>query len=95
MRAYERLLKYAQVFTTSDEESDTTPSTSRQFDLARMLAEEMKEIGIIDAEADEKCYVYGHLPATEGMEDVPAIGFIAHLDTAPDFCGAGVRPLVH
>ena len=95
MRAYERLLKYAQVFTTSDEESDTTPSTSRQFDLAGMLVEEMKEIGISGASVDDKCYVYGHLPATEGMEDVPAIGLIAHLDTAPDFCGAGVHPLIH
>ena len=95
MRAYERLLNYAKVFTTSDEDSDTTPSSARQFDLARMLVEEMKQIGIEDARVDDKCYVYGSIPATEGMENVPAIGFIAHMDTAPDFCGAGVNPQIH
>ena len=95
MRAYERLLNYAKVFTTSDEDSDTTPSSARQFDLARMLVEEMKQIGIQDARVDDKCYVYGSIPATEGMENVPAIGFIAHMDTAPDFCGAGVNPQIH
>ncbi len=95
MRAYERLLQYVQVWTTSDEESEQTPSSARQFDLAKKLVEEMLAMGIVDAHVDEHCYVYGSIPATEGMEAVPALGFIAHLDTAPAFNGEHVKPLLH
>ena len=95
MKAYERLLRYVQVWTTSDEESNAVPSTHRQFDLAHMLVEEMKAMGIADARVDEHCYVYGSIPATPGQEDADPIGFIAHLDTAPDFCGQNVHPVVH
>ena len=64
MRAYERLIKYAKVFTTSDEaNASVSPSTDRQFDLAGMLVEDMKELGIEDAAVDENCYVVGHIPA--------------------------------
>lgn len=94
MRAYERLLNYVKIFTTSDEESTTTPSTQRQFDLAYLLEEEMKKIGISEARVDENGYVYGMIPATEGYENAPKIGFIAHMDTAPDFCGEHVKPQV-
>ena len=59
MRAYERLLQYARVYTTSDPESGTHPSAAREFDLAHMLVEEMKNLGIEDARVDEHCYVYG------------------------------------
>lgn len=92
MRAYERLLNYVKIWTTSDEESEAVPSTKRQFDLAEVLVQEMKDIGIADAHVDEKGYVYGSIAATEGMEDKPAIGFIAHMDTAPDFNGKDVKP---
>lgn len=92
MRAYERLLNYVKIWTTSDEESDTVPSSKRQLDLAGLLVQEMKDMGIENAHADEKGYVYGSLKATEGMEDKPAIGFIAHMDTAPDFNGRDVKP---
>ena len=68
MRAYERLLKYAKVYTTSDPESGTHPSATREFDLAHLLVEEMKSIGIEDAFVDEHCYVYGSIPATKGCE---------------------------
>lgn len=95
MKPYERLIKYVQVYTTSDEHSGTTPSAAREFDLAHILVEEMKEIGISDAHVDEKCYVYGTIPATEGLEDKPAIGFVAHMDTAPDFSGEHVQPVIH
>ncbi|MDD6616304.1 MAG: peptidase T, partial [Lachnospiraceae bacterium] len=64
MDILERFLNYVKVFTTSDEESDMVPSTQRQFDLAHILVKEMKEIGIEDARVDDKCYVYGSLPAT-------------------------------
>ena len=94
MRADERLLKYVRVWTTSDEESQTSPTTERQFDLARMLVQEMREIGIKDADMDKYGYVYGHVPATPGYEDKTAIGFIAHMDTAPDYSGENVGPQV-
>ena len=83
MQAYERLIKYAKIYTTSDPKSETTPSTKRQFDLANILVEEMKEIGIQEVRVDENCYVYGIIPATKGYEDKYSIGLIAHMDTAP------------
>ena len=94
MRAYERLLKYAVIHTTSDESADTVPSTARQFDLANVLAEEMKTLGIADVTVDEHCYVTGHLAPTPGYEEKPRIGFIAHMDTAPDCSGEGVKPQI-
>ena len=95
MRAYERLLQYARVYTTSDPESGTHPSAAREFDLAHMLVEEMKNLGIEDARVDEHCYVYGTLPATPGCEKLPALGLIAHMDTAPDASGENVNPILH
>ncbi len=94
MKAYERLLNYVVVYTTSDEESTSVPTTARQFDLAKMLVDELKAIGVTDAAVDDMCYVYGKLPATKGYENAPKLGFIAHMDTAPDFCGENVRPRI-
>lgn len=94
MRAYERLLNYVVVHTASDEFSETTPTTQRQFDLANMLVPEMKALGIKDASVSDLCCVYGTLPATPGYEEAPAIGLIAHLDTVPDFCGENVKPRI-
>ena len=93
MKAYERFLKYAKMYTTSDENSGTHPSSSIQFDLARLLVDELNAMGI-SAECDEYCYVYATIPATAGCENVPAIGFIAHMDTSPDFCGENVSPRI-
>lgn len=95
MRAYERLLNYVVIHTTSDEAAETTPSTKRQFDLADLLVKELKELGVEDASVDEHCYVTGHIPASEGYENAPKIGFIAHLDTAPDCSGENVKPVIH
>ena len=95
MRACERLIQYAKIWTTSDEHSGKTPSTMRQFDLARLLVSEMKALGIEDARVDEHCYVYGSIPATEGYEDRTSIGLIAHLDTALDCSGENVSPRIH
>ena len=92
MKAYERFLNYVTVHTASSDDSSTVPTTARQFDLAKMLVSELREIGVTDAEVDDKCYVYGHIPATPGYEDRPAIGFIAHMDTIPDFSGENVKP---
>lgn len=94
MRAYERLIRYAKVHTASSEDLSRTPSTGRQFDLSRMLAEEMRALGMEDVFIDEHAYTYGFLPATEGCGDRPCIAFNAHLDTIPDFPGENVRPQV-
>ena len=94
MRACERLLNYVKVYTTSDPESTTAPSSMRQFDLAHQLVEEMKGLGVENAHVDEFGVVYGWLSATPGYEDVPALGFIAHMDTAPDFSGENVKPQI-
>ena len=92
MRAYERLLDYVSYHTTSDPDSSSAPSTPRQFALANHLAEEMKALGMCEVVVDPFCCVYGFLPATPGLEDVPTLGFIAHMDTAPDAPGENVRP---
>lgn len=94
MKAYERFLNYATVFTPSDEHSETTPSTQCQFDLAHLLVQELKDLGVSDARVDEHCYVYGHLPATPGHEHQTKLGFIAHMDTVSDFCDHPVTPIV-
>ena len=86
MRAYERLLDYVKVYTTSDPESGTHPSAAREFDLAHKLVEELKALGVEDARVDEHCYVYGAQPA---------LGLIAHMDTAPDASGENVNPILH
>lgn len=93
MRAYERFLEYVKIHTTSDDASGTHPSTAIQFHLAHRLLDELKAMGL-DAECDEHCYVYATIPATPGCEGAPSIGFIAHMDTAPDFCGENVSPRV-
>ncbi|MBF8981928.1 peptidase T [Lutibacter sp. B2] len=89
-RAYEKFLRYAIINTKSDEASETTPSTRIQFDLANMLVEELKSMGIEDAHVDDHCYVMGTLKGN--VENVPVIGLIAHLDTSPDFSGENVKP---
>ena len=94
MRAYERFLKYVTIYTTSDEESTTHPSTARQFDLAHLLVAQLKELGVADAAVDDKCYVYGTLPAPPGYEEKPALGFVSHMDTAPAAPGENVKPQV-
>ncbi len=94
MKAHERLLKYVRIHTASDENSAAVPTSARQFDLARMLVDELHELGISNARVDDKCYVYASIPASVGCESCPAIGFIAHMDTVPDFCGENVKPNV-
>lgn len=91
----ERFLRYAAVHTTSDENSGTTPSAPREFDLARLLADELTAIGASDVTLTETGYVYATVPATAGREQDAAIGFIAHIDTSPDFSGEHVCPQIH
>lgn len=94
MKAYERLLNYVVVRTPSDENSETVPSSLCQFDLARLLEKEMREMGLSDVHLDEQCYLYGKLPATPGHEDKDCIGFIAHMDTVADFCDGDIHPVI-
>ena len=92
MRAYERFVTYARIHTASSEDFVKNPSTERQFDLARLLVKELKDLGVQDARLTDTCYVYGSLLATPGYEDKPKLGFIAHMDTIPDFSGENVKP---
>ena len=95
MRAYERLLRYVQINTMSDEDNAaSTPSSPCQHELAKLLETEMRELGMEEVYRDGRCYVYGKLPASPGYEASPRIGLIAHIDTAPDFSGEKVRPRI-
>lgn len=91
--ALDRLLRYVTICTTSQEDAETCPSTEGQLELAQLLVRELRELGVGDARVDQYGYVYGHLPATPGLESAPALGLIAHLDTAA-FRGENVRPQV-
>lgn len=95
MRACDRLLKYVAIHTTSDEDSSGTPSTNRQFELAKVLVDELISLGVHDASVNESCYVVGHIPASQGYENSPRIGFISHLDTSPDCSGKDVKPHIY
>ena len=94
MKAFERLLKYVVVRTPSDENSTTVPSSDCQFELGKLLLEELKSLGVEDAYMDEKCFVYGKIPATPGYENCTKIGFLAHMDTVADFCDNDIVPVV-
>ena len=94
MTAIDRFLTYVTFDTTSDETSDICPSTAKQLILADYLVKELKDIGLTDAMRDENGYVYGHVPASTGMENVPKIGLIAHMDTSPDVSGKDVKPQI-
>lgn len=89
----ERFLKYVSFDTQSDENSDSCPSTRKQYEFGEYLVEELREIGLKDAEIDENGYVYATLEGNVDKE-VPVIGFIAHMDTSPDMTGANVKPRI-
>jgi len=92
--AAERFLRYVQIDTQSDPLSKSSPSTEKQKDLSKLLAEELKQIGLADAHMDEWGYVYATIPSNTDKK-VPVICFCAHVDTAPDCSGTDVRPIVH
>ncbi len=92
--ASERFLRYVQIDTQSDPLSNSYPTTEKQKDLGKILAGELKEMGIADAHLDEWGYVYATIPSTT-EKSVPVICFCAHIDTAPDCSGTGVKPIVH
>ena len=94
MTVTERFLKYVTFETTSDESSDSVPSTATQLVLADYLVEELRGAGVTDAMRDEMGYVYGHIPASDGCENCPKIGLVSHMDTSPDVSGANVKPQI-
>jgi tripeptide aminopeptidase len=89
----ERFLKYVQIDTDSNPESNACPSSEIQWDLAKVIIEDLKALGMEDITLDENCYIMATLPANCD-EDIPAIGFIAHMDTAPSYNGRGVKPRI-
>lgn len=91
----EKFLRYVKVDTQSSEESVTTPSTMKQHDLAKLLVEELTAMGAAEIHYDEEhCYVYASVPATEGCENAPVIGFISHMDTSPAVTDTNVKPRI-
>ena len=94
MKVEERLLKYVSYWTTSDESCSDIPSSEREFTLAKALKQELETLGLTNILLTDHCYVYAKLPATPGMENCKSIGFIAHMDTAPDFPGKDVKPQI-
>ena len=93
MTIVERFLKYVSFDTQSAEDSETTPSTEKQWVLARYLKEELEGIGLTEVEIDEHAYVYATLPANTD-KPLPTVGFIAHMDTSPDCSGKDVKPRI-
>lgn len=91
MSVIDRFLRYVEFETTSNENSESIPSTEKQTVLADYLVKELKSIGVSDAYRDKYGYVYGHIPATKGFEKLPKIGLISHMDTSPDVSGKDVK----
>src|SRR3984885_12113633 len=90
----ERFLRYVKIDTQSDPESPTIPSTAKQKNLAKVLLEELKTMGIADAELDEYGYIYATIPSNTD-KNVPVLCFCSHMDTSPDCSGANVNPIIH
>jgi len=90
-----RFLRYVQVWTTSDELSQSNPSTENQFELGKILAAELKELNLDNVIHDDYGYVYADLPASSGLENVRRIGLIAHIDTSPAVSGKNAKPVIH
>ncbi len=90
----DRFVRYCRVKTPSNRTSETVPSSECQFELAHMLVEELRNLGLEDARVDDKCYVYATIPATKGYEDKLALGFIAHMDTVSDYTKDSIRPMI-
>lgn len=94
MKLLNRFLSYVKIYSTSDAESTQTPSSPQQWDMAKFLFNELKELGLEDVSIDEYGYVYGFIPSNLEHDDEPQIGFIAHYDSSPDFNGKDINPKV-
>ena len=94
LKLQNRFLNYVKIYSTSDPESETTPSTERQWDIAKYIFEELKTLGLSDVSMDENGYIYGYVPSNLDNDDEPVVGFISHYDTSPDFSGENVKPQI-
>lgn len=90
-----RFLRYVQIWTTSDENSDTIPSTNNQFELGKLIVNELEALDLENVKLDEKCYIYADIPASEGLDKTKPVGLIAHLDTSDMVSGKNVKPIIH
>lgn len=94
LKLQNRFLNYVKIYSTSDPESETTPSTERQWDIAKYIFEELKTLGLSDVSMDDNGYIYAYVPSNLENNDEPVVGFISHYDTSPDFSGENVKPQI-
>lgn len=94
MRLLNRFLTYVKIYSTSDPDSESTPSTPQQWDMAKYLFEELQSLGLEDVSMDDKGYVFANIPSNLDEDKEPVVGFIAHYDSSPDFNGKNVNPLI-
>ena len=94
MKLQNLFINYVKIYSTSDAESETTPSTKRQWDIANYIFEELKSIGLSDVCIDELGYIYANVPSNLKNDDEPVVGFVSHYDTSPDFKGENVNPQI-
>lgn len=94
LKLQNRFLNYVKIYSTSDPDSETTPSTERQWDIAKYIFEELKTLGLSDVSMDDNGYIYGYVPSNLENDTEPVVGFISHYDTSPDFNGENVKPQI-
>ena len=94
LKLQNRFITYAKIYSTSDPESESTPSTPQQWDIANYIFEELKTLGLSDVSIDEHGYIYAYVPSNLENDDEPVVGFISHYDTSPDFNGKDVKPQI-
>lgn len=94
LKLQNRFINYVKIYSTSDAESETTPSTPHQWDIAKYIFEELQTLGLSDVSMDEKGYIYAYVPSNLENDDEPVVGFISHYDTSPDFNGENVKPQI-
>lgn len=90
----DRFLRYISIATDSNPNCEETPSSKEQWNLAKVIVKDLEELGLEDITLDDKCYLMATLPANTDKENVPAIGFISHMDTAPSYNGVGIKPRI-
>ena len=94
LKLQNRFIEYVKIFSTSDPESETTPSTPQQWDMANFLYNELKELGLDDVSIDDKGYIYAYVPSNLEIDNEPVVGFISHYDSTPDFNGKDIKPII-
>lgn len=94
LKLQNRFINYVKIYSTSDPESESTPSTPQQWDIAKYIFEELKTLGLSDVSMDEHGYIYAYIPSNIENDEEPVVGFISHYDTSPDFNGKNVNPQI-